>query len=130
MDVVIAGHTHSHLNTRVPNAEGGGDKLVIEANSFGIAYDRVRMTVDRATRRGAGEVRRHALHLGRRGAARTRSTAALVAGHARRIAPLSERVVGRAGRPLLRDRSTPPAAASERSRRGLRCASPAPTLRS
>ena len=57
VDVVIAGHTHSHLNTRVPNAEDGGHKLVIQANSFGIAYDRVRMSVDRRKRRGAGQVR-------------------------------------------------------------------------
>ena len=103
VDVVIAGHTHSHLNTRVPNGEGGGDKLVIEANSFGVAFDRVRMTVDRATGQvlaksgdtpstWADEVSPHP------------STAALVAGHARRIAPLSERVVGRADRPLLRGR--------------------------
>ena len=49
VDVVIAGHTHSHLNTRVPNRSGGGDKLVIEAKSLGVAYDRVRMTIDRAS---------------------------------------------------------------------------------
>ena len=49
VDVVIAGHTHSFLNTRVPNREGGGDKLVVEAQSYGAAYDRVRMTVDRTT---------------------------------------------------------------------------------
>ena len=60
MDVVIAGHTHSYLNTRVPNRAGGGDKLVIEAKSLGIAYDRVRMTIDRATGEVTGQVRRHA----------------------------------------------------------------------
>ena len=47
VDVVIAGHTHSQLNTSVPNLEGGGDKLVVEAKSYGAAFDRVRMTVDR-----------------------------------------------------------------------------------
>jgi 5'-nucleotidase len=47
VDVVIAGHTHSRLDTRVPNMEGVGDKLVVEANSYGAAFDRVRMTVDR-----------------------------------------------------------------------------------
>ena len=103
VDVVIAGHTHSHLHTRVPNAEDGGHKLVIQANSFGIAYDRVRMSVDRRSgevvaKSGdtpptwADEVQPHP------------STAALVERHARRLAPLSERVIGRARRPLLRNR--------------------------
>jgi len=46
VDVVVAGHTHSRLNTRVPSPDGS-DKLVVEANSYGAAYDRVRMTVDR-----------------------------------------------------------------------------------
>jgi len=46
---VIAGHTHSQLNTRVPNEEGDGEKLVVEAKSYGAAFDRVRMTVDRSS---------------------------------------------------------------------------------
>ena len=49
VDVVIAGHTHSYLNARVRNREGTGDKLLVEARSFGIAFDRVRMTVDRSS---------------------------------------------------------------------------------
>lgn len=49
VDVVIAGHSHSFLNTRVPNRDGAGDKLVVEAQSYGRAYARVRMTVDRST---------------------------------------------------------------------------------
>jgi 5'-nucleotidase len=102
VDVVIAGHTHSYLNTRVPNRSGGGDKLVIEAKSLGIAYDRVRMTIDRSS----GEV-----------TAKTGDTPAtshdqvtpdpqtgrLVSAHARRIAPLAHRVVGRARRTLVRN---------------------------
>ena len=67
MDVVIAGHTHSYLNTRVPNRSGAGDKLVIEAKSLGIAYDRVRMTIDRATRRRDRKGRRHADDVARAG---------------------------------------------------------------
>ena len=46
VDVVIAGHTHSRLNTRVANSDGLGDKLVVEANSYGAAFDRVRLTLD------------------------------------------------------------------------------------
>ena len=49
VDVVIAGHTHSHLNTRVGNPDGAGDKLIVEARSYGAAFDRVRMRVDRRT---------------------------------------------------------------------------------
>ncbi len=49
VDVVIAGHSHSFLNLRVPNRDGPGNKLVVEAQSYGRAYDRVRMTIARAT---------------------------------------------------------------------------------
>ncbi len=103
VDVVIAGHTHSHLNARVRNPDDGGDKLVIEAKSFGVSYDRVRMRVDR----GTGDV-----------LSKTGDTPAtwgdevtpdaridsLVSGLARTIAPLANRVVGRAAHPLLRGR--------------------------
>lgn len=47
VDVVIAGHTHSQLNTRVRNTDGFGDKLVVEAQSYGAAFDRVRIRLDR-----------------------------------------------------------------------------------
>lgn len=104
VDVVIAGHTHSYLNTRVPNRSGRGDKLVIEARSLGISYDRVRMTIDR----GTGEV------IGKSGDTPfTRTdevdadaeTGRLVSSYAKRIAPLAKRVVGRARRPLVRSRA-------------------------
>ncbi len=103
VDVVIAGHTHSRLNERVSNRDGRDDKLVVEARSFGVAYDRVRMTVDR--RSG------HALEK----SADTPGTPheevtpdarveSLVSRYARRIAPLAGRVVGRATRSLERER--------------------------
>ena len=60
VDVVIAGHTHSYLNTRVPNRSGGGDKLVIEAE---VARHGVRPGAhdDRPRdRRGDRQERRHA----------------------------------------------------------------------
>ena len=102
VDVVIAGHTHSYLNTRVPNRSGSGDKLVIEAKSLGVAYDRVRMTIDPTT----GEV------VGKRGDTPTTENdevtpdadmSRLVSSYAKRIAPLANRVVGRARRPLVRN---------------------------
>ena len=43
VDVVVAGHTHSRLNLEVDG------KLVVEALSYGVAFDRVRLTVDRAS---------------------------------------------------------------------------------
>ena len=48
VDVVVAGHSHSVLNTRVRNRSGRGTKLVVEASSYGEAYDRIELTVDRA----------------------------------------------------------------------------------
>ena len=104
VDVVIAGHTHSDLNTRVPNRSGGGDKLVIEAKSLGVAYDRVRMTIDRET----GEL------IGKSGDTPSTkndevtpdaATARLVSSYAKRVAPLAKRVIGRARRPLVRNRA-------------------------
>ena len=66
VDVVIAGHTHSHLNTRVPNRDGGGR----QAGDRGeVARHRLRPRADddrprqrRRDRQDAG----HAAHLGRR----------------------------------------------------------------
>jgi 5'-nucleotidase len=49
VDAVIAGHSHSRLDIRVPNADGSGDKLIVEALSYGIAYDLVDLTIDRRT---------------------------------------------------------------------------------
>ncbi len=46
VDLVIAGHSQSRLNVRVPNREGIGDKLVVESLAYGTAFDRVRMTID------------------------------------------------------------------------------------
>lgn len=49
VDLVVAGHSQSKLNLRVPNERGAGDKLVVESLAYGTAFDRVRMTVDRET---------------------------------------------------------------------------------
>jgi len=47
VDAGIAGHSHSRLDIHVPNADGTGDKLIVEALSYGIAYDLVDLTIDR-----------------------------------------------------------------------------------
>jgi 5'-nucleotidase len=93
VDVVVAGHTHSRLDVEVDG------KLVVEALSYGVAFDRVEITVDRAT----GEVvaksafvmpTRHA------GVKPDPGLAALVEGYRRRVAPLANRVVGHAAQDL------------------------------
>lgn len=101
VDVVIAGHSHSRLNLSVPNASGEGDKLVVEALSYGVAYDRVDIAVDRATgdvveKSGAVPDTRHG------DVAPDSATADLVRGYADRVAPLARRVVGATDRPLTR----------------------------
>jgi 5'-nucleotidase len=101
VDVVIAGHSHSLLNLRVPNADGNGDKLVVEALSYGVAYDRVDIAVDRASgdivdKAGAVPSTRHG------DLAPDRATNDLVRGYADRIAPLARRVVGSTDQPLTR----------------------------
>jgi 5'-nucleotidase len=93
VDVVVAGHTHSKLNVDV------GGKLVVQALSYGVAFDRVRITVDRRT----GEVvDKSALVVPTRhdGISPDPGLAALVNGYARQIAPLGDRVVGSTGETL------------------------------
>ena len=99
VDVVIAGHSHSFLNTRVRNLDGVGDKLVVEAQSYGRAFDRVRMTIDRATGQVLGKT------------ADTPQTwndeitldptvSALVARYREALGGLGDRVVGQAAVPM------------------------------
>jgi 5'-nucleotidase len=100
VDAVIAGHSHSRLDMRVPNADGSGDKLIVEALSYGIAYDLVDLTVDRRT----GEV---VAKTGRVAAtphdvAGDRRMAALVDRYRRRIAPLVTKVLDSTDAPLTR----------------------------
>jgi 5'-nucleotidase len=93
VDVVVAGHTHSRLNVDVAG------KLVVEALSYGVAFDRVRITVDRASgdvvdKSAAVMPTRHA------GIEPDPELAALVESYRRRVAPLADRVVGHADRAL------------------------------
>ena len=89
VDVVVAGHTHSRLNLEVDG------KLVVEALSYGVAFDRVQLAVDRAS----GDV------VSKSGVVMPTSHAgiqpdgdldSLVQGYRERIAPLADRVVGHA----------------------------------
>ncbi len=88
VDVVVAGHTHSKLNLTV------GGKLVVESESYGIGFERVAITVDRAN----GDIVAKSALLAstrHRGIAPDPDLARYVAAHAARVAPLGERVVGR-----------------------------------
>jgi 5'-nucleotidase len=92
VDVVIAGHSHSRLDIRVPNADGSGDKLIVEALSYGIAYDLVDLTIDRRSgdvvaKTGQVPATPHQL-------AGDAGVAALVERYRSRVAPLATRVVG------------------------------------
>ena len=100
VDAVIAGHSHSKLDIRVPNADGSGDKLIVEALSYGIAFDLVDLTIDRQT----GEV---VAKTGRVPAtphdvAGDAPMAALVDGYRQRVAPLATKVLGSTDTALTR----------------------------
>ena len=98
VDVVVAGHSHTVLDTRVPTRSGRGAKLV-EASSYGEAYDRIELTVDRAS----GEVVSKAAEVPRTRHDQVnphRGVAGLVAAYARRASAVAGRVHGR-GRPRL-----------------------------
>ena len=92
VDAVIAGHSHSRLDIRVPNADGAGDKLIVEALSYGIAYDLVDLTIDRQTgdvvaKTGRVPATPHDL-------AGDTAVADLVAAYRARVAPLATKVLG------------------------------------
>jgi 5'-nucleotidase len=76
----------------VPNRDGGGDKLIVEALSYGIAYDVVDLTIDRRSgdvvaKTGRVPATAHDL------AGDTR-VARLVESYRARVAPLATRVLG------------------------------------
>jgi 5'-nucleotidase len=85
----------------VPNTDGSGDKLIVEALSYGVAYDQVDIRVDTRT----GEVLSKSAeipgtaHVGIEGDA---DMAALVGRYRERVAPLADHVVGQTPTPLTR----------------------------
>jgi 5'-nucleotidase len=101
VDVVVAGHSHSRIHVRVPNSDGSGDKLIVEALSYGVAYDRVDMLVDTRT----GEVLSKSAEIpatGHAGVEGDADVAALVERYRERVAPLGDHVVGLTQAPLTR----------------------------
>jgi 5'-nucleotidase len=101
VDVVVAGHSHSRIHVRLPNSDGSGDKLVVEALSYGVAYDLVDIVVDTRT----GEVVRKSAEIpatGHEGVEADPGVAGLVERYRERVAPLAGHVVGTTEAPLTR----------------------------
>ena len=95
VDVVVAGHSHSLLNNKVDG------KLVVEAFSYGTAFDAVNMTVSRQTQdvttASADIVTTYDDAI-----TPDAEIAQLVADYKARISPISERVVGTAATDITR----------------------------
>src|SRR5687767_9318338 len=92
VDAVIAGHSHSRLDIRVPNTDGSGDKLIVEALSYGVAYDLVDLTIDSASGEvvaKTGRIPATPHDVGGDG-----PMSALVDRYRDRVAPLATRVLG------------------------------------
>jgi 5'-nucleotidase len=87
VDVVVAGHTHSRLDLEVDG------KLVVQALSYGVAFDRVNLTVDRAT---GDVVSKSALVMPTRheGITPDPDLLTLVESYRTHVAPLANRMIG------------------------------------
>jgi 5'-nucleotidase len=96
VDLVVAGHTHSLLNTRVNNA------LVVQAFRYGTAFDKVTLTVDRRTRDVVSSTA-DVVTTYTKDVTPQADLAQLVQTFKDRIAPVSSRVVGTAAADVKRD---------------------------
>jgi 5'-nucleotidase len=98
VDVVVSGHTHSYLNTRVAG------KLLVQSYSYGSAFDQVRMRIDRRS----DEVVSSSADIPRTwhtGVVPDPAVADVVRRYGRRVKPLADRVVAVARRSFSRERS-------------------------
>jgi 5'-nucleotidase len=96
VDLVVAGHTHSYLNTKINNA------LVVQAYKYGTAFAKVKLRVDRRTRdvtASSAEV----ITTYDDAMAPAPDLAELVKTFHDRIAPIASRVVGNSAAPVTRD---------------------------
>jgi len=95
VDVVVAGHSHSQLNNRVDG------KLVVEAFSFGTAFDAVNMQVNRRTE-DVISASADIVTTYNDAITPDARTAGLVAEYKAQISPISDRVVGTADTDITR----------------------------
>ncbi|MEW6635430.1 MAG: 5'-nucleotidase C-terminal domain-containing protein [Actinomycetota bacterium] len=103
VDAVIAGHSHSFMDTRVDG------KLLVQAYSFGTAIEDVDLRIDRKTKDVVG-AEAEVITTYRDAIAPDPEVAALVAEYERKIAPVANRVVGVAAEEITR--ATTPAGES------------------
>jgi 5'-nucleotidase len=96
VDLVVAGHTHSLLNTRVNNA------LVVQAFRYGTAFDKVTLTVDRHTR-DVVDSTADVVTTYTKDVTPQADLAQLVQTFKDRIAPVASRVVGTSSSEITRD---------------------------
>ena len=96
VDVIIAGHSHSYLNTTV------NGKLIVEGFALGTAFDSVNLTVDRKT----GDVIKASAEIvptcNNETITPDKQTAALVAKHDKQVTAIENRVVGTAAENMTR----------------------------
>lgn len=100
VDLVVAGHSHSLLNTKVNNA------LVVEAYRYGTAFDKVTLTVDRRTRDVTAS-KAEVITTYNAGITPAADLAELVQTFKDRIAPVASRVVGESAAAARKDAYTP-----------------------
>jgi 5'-nucleotidase len=96
VDVIVAGHTQNRLNVRVDG------KLLVQAFAYGTAFDRIRLTIDRASGHvtasaAATPFTRHA------GVDAHAGLDALTRKYVGRVERQAGRVLGRATRPMRRE---------------------------
>jgi 5'-nucleotidase len=95
VDAIIAGHSHSYLNTTV------NDVLIVEGFGLGTAFDTVNLTVDRATG-DVIEASAKVVPTCNAGITPDAETAALVAHYDEQVTAIEDRVVGTATTAITR----------------------------
>jgi len=95
VDVVVSGHSHSVLNSRV------GSKLVVQAFSLGTAFDAVNMKIDRRTKDVVSSSAK-IVNTTNDAIVPDAATAELVADYKEQIGPIANRVVGTAAENVTR----------------------------
>jgi 5'-nucleotidase len=96
VDVIIAGHSHSYLNTTV------NGKLIVEGFGLGTAFDSVNLTVDRKTEDVIKATAEIVPTCNDASITPDKQTAALVAKHDKQVTAIENRVVGTASEDITR----------------------------
>ncbi|WP_091740668.1 bifunctional metallophosphatase/5'-nucleotidase [Marininema mesophilum] len=95
VDVIMAGHSHSNLNTTVNN------KLIVQANCYGTAFSDVDLTIDRRT----GDIvkkKANVVNTYHKGVTPDPKIAALIKKYQDKVAPIINKKVGESANELTR----------------------------